>query len=69
MSDGYYTDALPENAVSCLSSISLERIGKSLSLGLRFVNDKDHFLSDLSSSEKVPPQSIMAPLSVDVGTG
>lgn len=69
MSGGYDADALPENAASCLSSTSLERVGKGLSLGLRFVNDKDHFLSALSSSEKVPPQSSVAPSSVDVGTG
>jgi len=69
MSGGYDTDALPENEASCLSSTSLERVGKGLSLGLRFVNDRDHFLSDLSSSEKLPPQSSVAPSSVDVGTG
>jgi hypothetical protein len=69
MAGGYDTDVLPENAASCLSSTSLERVGKGFSLGLRFVNDKDHFLSDLSSSEQVPPQSSMAPSSVDVGTG
>ena len=69
MSGGYDMDALPENVASFLSSTSLERVRKGLSLGLRFVNDKDHFLSDLSSSEKVPPQSSVAPSSVEVGTG
>ena len=69
MSGEYDADALPENAASCLSSTSLERFVKGLSLGLRFVNDKGHFLSDLSSSEQVPPQSSIAPSSVDVGTG
>ncbi len=69
MSGGFDTDELPENAASCLSSASLEWVGKGLSLGLRFVNDKDHFLSDLSSSEKIPPQSSVAPSSVEMGTG
>jgi hypothetical protein len=62
-------EALPEKATSCLSSTSLDSAGRDFSLGLRFVIDKDHLLSGLSSSEKVPVQSSVTALSVEVGTG